>query len=127
MSLIYRSEKGEILFSDQGFVEFIAGEHRSFDHSDIQEMCEAIIRAGLSDILLLISRFNEYGVPEDFNTMKFEPHAGLTIRKVAYFAPSPGDRTFSQLMKMTAFQDIPCDIFESRSAAIQWLLSEKVD
>ena len=125
MSLIYRSPKGEILLNEQGFIEFVAHEHRTLEQADLEEMRSAVERAGLTDVRLLVSRFNEYGVPEDFNLIRFRDIEPLRLLRVACFAPSPGDHVFAQVMKISAFHDVPCEVFSGRGEAIRWLMSDE--
>ena len=127
MSTIYRSTKGHILLDSRGFFELIAAEGCALEQTDIHVINDAIVRSGLSNVSFLISRFNKYSVPADFNILNFANDLNFDIDNVAYFAPSPADQTYSCVMRMTAFRDVISSVFFEREEAISWLLADTAE
>jgi len=127
MSTIYRSPKACLFRDSRGFLELFPTEGIDFDGNDIQEIIQAVIAAGITGTSLLISRINRYGVPKDFNLLSYTSSHSIRFHKIAFFAPSPTDRTFSQVMKDTAYRGIPCEIFSDRESAIHWILDSNAE
>jgi hypothetical protein len=49
---------------------------------------------------------------------------GVTLGRVAFFAPGVGDQVLSNLISNTALSKVPCRVFADREKAIAWLLAD---
>ncbi len=126
MDTIYRSEHGTAFSDPRGFVELVISKHSMFEPDEVRSIMAALIAHGIEQSPILISRINEYAVPENFNILDLSKIGGVVLSRVAVYAPSPGDHTFSHLMGQTAFKRVPYKVFSDRGPAIDWLLGGKI-
>lgn len=124
MTQIYKSDKCEITWHAEGFVEFVVQETYELETADLVSMREYLLAAGLDKIKLLINRLHHYSTSA---SILIPPHPRFEVQliKVAFLVYSDSSGIISDFVSDLVLPVTPHRVFYgNREAAIKWLLDD---